>query len=68
VTKSVNEFIQAVENAYESFDCKLQTKIFLTLQSSMLEITLQQKCHIPTDAYSDGQSNRRYRYDIATEV
>jgi hypothetical protein len=38
VTKSVDELIQVVENAFEAYDCKSSNKIFLSLQSSMLEI------------------------------
>jgi hypothetical protein len=38
VTKSVDELIQVVENAFEAYDCKNSNKIFLSLQSSMLEI------------------------------
>ncbi|XP_058756226.1 uncharacterized protein LOC131629457 [Vicia villosa] len=38
VVNSVDELIQVVENAYESFDIKSSNKIFLTLQSCMVEI------------------------------
>ncbi|MCH88251.1 transposase [Trifolium medium] len=37
-TKTVDELIQAVEIAYENFDCMSSNKIFLTLQSNMIEI------------------------------
>ncbi|KAI5395572.1 hypothetical protein KIW84_061935 [Lathyrus oleraceus] len=38
VVNSVDELIQVVENAYESVDIKSSNKIFLTLQSCMVEI------------------------------
>ncbi|KAI5439312.1 hypothetical protein KIW84_024911 [Lathyrus oleraceus] len=38
VVNSVDELIQVVENAYESFDIKSSKKNFLTLQSCMVEI------------------------------
>ncbi|XP_050875083.1 uncharacterized protein LOC127078694 [Lathyrus oleraceus] len=38
VVNSADELIQVVENAYESFDIKSSNKIFLTLQSCMVEI------------------------------
>lgn len=38
VTKSVDELIQAVENAYDTFSSKDSNKIFLTLQACMIEV------------------------------
>ncbi|XP_057453214.1 uncharacterized protein LOC130745087 [Lotus japonicus] len=37
-TKTVDELIEVVEDAYENFDCKSSNKIFLTLQTCMVEI------------------------------